>query len=56
MIDMAGSDGSVGHTGGGPGTTIAVYRRERFGAPIVIAAFADGDDPGVVEQAAFGIA
>jgi CubicO group peptidase (beta-lactamase class C family) len=54
MIEMAGSDGPVGHTGGGPGTTIAVYRRERSGSPIVIAAFAGGDDQGRVERIAFG--
>ena len=29
MIEMAASDGPVGHTGAGPGTTVAVYRRER---------------------------
>jgi hypothetical protein len=53
MTDMAAPDPPEGHTGGGPGTTIAVYRRQRGGAPIVIAAFACCDDPGVVEQFAF---
>jgi CubicO group peptidase (beta-lactamase class C family) len=56
MVDLAGSDGSTGHTGAGPGSTIAVYRRERSGAPIVIGAFACGDDQGLVERAAFGTA
>jgi len=54
MIEMAGSDGPVGHTGAGPGTTIAVYRRERDGTPITVAAFTCGDDQGVVERTAFG--
>jgi CubicO group peptidase (beta-lactamase class C family) len=56
MIEMAGSDGPVGHTGGGPGTTIAVYRRECSGSPIAVAAFSDGDDQGIVERTAFGLA
>jgi CubicO group peptidase (beta-lactamase class C family) len=56
MVDLAGSDGPTGHTGAGPGSTIAVYRRERSGAPIVIGAFAYGDDQGLVERAAFGAA
>jgi CubicO group peptidase (beta-lactamase class C family) len=55
MIEMAEPNGPVGHTGGGPGTTIAVYRRERSGSPIVAAAFACGDDQGLVERVAFGI-
>lgn len=54
MIDMAGPDGPVGHTGGGPGSSIAVYRRERSGAPIVISAYVDRDDPGTIEKLAFG--
>jgi len=54
MIEMAGSDGPVGHTGAGPGTTIAVYRRERTGSPISVAAFTSGDDQGAVERTAFG--
>jgi CubicO group peptidase (beta-lactamase class C family) len=55
MIDMIGRDGALGHTGGGPGTTIAVYRRERGGTPITIAAFACCEDPGLVERVAFGL-
>jgi CubicO group peptidase (beta-lactamase class C family) len=55
MIEMAESDGPVGHTGGGPGTTIAVYRRERDSFPIVIAATACCDDQGIVEHTAFGL-
>jgi CubicO group peptidase (beta-lactamase class C family) len=55
MIEMAKPDGPVGHTGGGPGTTIAVYRRERGSSPIVVAAFACCDDQGVVERFAFGL-
>jgi CubicO group peptidase (beta-lactamase class C family) len=54
MIEMAGSGGPVGHTGAGPGTTIAVYRRERTGSPIAVAAFTCGDDQGIVERTAFG--
>jgi CubicO group peptidase (beta-lactamase class C family) len=56
MAELAGSGGPIGHTGAGPGSTIAVYRRERNGAPIVISAFACGDDQGVVERVAFGTA
>jgi CubicO group peptidase (beta-lactamase class C family) len=56
MIELGGSDGPTGHTGAGPGSTIAVYRRARSGAPIVIGAFAGGDDQGLVERAAFGAA
>ncbi|HVC59214.1 MAG TPA: serine hydrolase domain-containing protein [Acetobacteraceae bacterium] len=54
MVDLAGSDGPTGHTGGGPGSTIAVFRRERRGAPITVAAFAYGGDQGAVEHVAFG--
>jgi CubicO group peptidase (beta-lactamase class C family) len=53
MTDMAAPDPPEGHTGGGPGTTVAVYRRKQGSASIVIAAFACWDDPGVVEQFAF---
>lgn len=56
MMEMAGSDGPVGHTGGGPGTAIAVYRRQRNGFPIAIAAFTNADDQGIVERTAFGLA
>jgi CubicO group peptidase (beta-lactamase class C family) len=56
MMEMAGTGGPVGHTGGGPGTTIAVYRRGRSVSPIVVAAVACGDDQGIVERIAFGFA
>lgn len=42
----------VGHTGGGPGSVIAVYRQPHAAPPTTAAAFAFGDDPGQVEEAA----
>ncbi|MBV8916148.1 MAG: beta-lactamase family protein [Acetobacteraceae bacterium] len=52
----ADSGGPLGHTGAGPGSTIAVYRRMASVGPVVIAAFAYGDDQGLVERTAFGLA
>jgi hypothetical protein len=46
----------LGHTGGGPGTTIAVYWRERSGSPTTVAAFTESNDQGTVERTAFGLA
>lgn len=40
----------LGHTGGGPGSTIAVYRNDESGC--TAAAFSPGDDTNVVESAA----
>ena len=45
----------LGHTGAGPGSTVAVYRRTEGGSTIVSAAFAFGDDQGAVERSAIGI-
>lgn len=56
MVELAAADGPIGHTGAGPGSTVAVYRRERNGAPIVIAAFCHGDYQGAVEHVAFSAA
>jgi CubicO group peptidase (beta-lactamase class C family) len=42
----------IGHTGGGPGSSIAVYRVPAT-PPFTAAAFALSDDPGPVETAAF---
>ncbi|MDE2197942.1 MAG: beta-lactamase family protein [Rhodospirillales bacterium] len=52
-----GTDGQhyVGHSGGGPGSTAAVYRRLAPPGPVG-AAFAPLDDPGVVERRAMALA
>ena len=50
---MEGSDGPVGHTGGGAGSVIAAYRSRNRAAPLSVAAFAPGDDTGYVEHFAF---
>jgi CubicO group peptidase (beta-lactamase class C family) len=50
---MEGSDGPVGHTGGGAGSSIAVYRSRGKPMPRTVAAFAPGDIPGEVERIAF---
>lgn len=52
MIEGTLSHGPRGHTGGGPGSVIAVYRRTDTREPQTIAAFALGDDAGAVECAA----
>ncbi len=52
----ADSGEPLGHTGAGPGSTIAVYRQAASAGPVVIAAFAHGDDQGAVERTAFGLA
>jgi CubicO group peptidase (beta-lactamase class C family) len=44
----------IGHTGGGPGSTAAVFRR--VGGGITAAAFAPCDHPGLVEAQAMGLA
>ena len=43
----------IGHTGGGPGSAVAVYHVPAT-PPFTAAAFALDDDPGPVEEAAFG--
>jgi CubicO group peptidase (beta-lactamase class C family) len=41
---------AFGHTGGGPGSVIAVYRLPDAVRPYTAAAFASGDDPAPVEE------
>jgi len=50
---MEGSSGPVGHTGGGAGSVIAVYRSRNNAVPSAAAIFAPGDDAGHVEHLAF---
>ena len=56
LVFLAGCASDIQPPGGGPGTTIAVYRRERSGSPVAVAAFIHGDDQGIVERTAFGLA
>ena len=46
-------DGPVGHTGGGPGSSIAVYRSRNNAVPQAVAVFAPHDNLGQVEHFAF---
>ena len=47
----------AGHTGGGPGSTSAVYQRlDEIGGRRTAAAFAPVDDPGLVETEAMRLA
>jgi CubicO group peptidase (beta-lactamase class C family) len=46
---IAGGGEMTGHTGGGPGTTIAVYHSFSPGSPRTAAAFSPSDDQGLVE-------
>jgi len=41
---------AFGHTGGGPGSVIAVYRLPDAEPPYTAAAFAVGEDPAPVEE------
>jgi len=41
---------AIGHTGGGPGSVIAVYHVPEAERPYTAAAFAFGDDVGSVEE------
>jgi CubicO group peptidase (beta-lactamase class C family) len=52
MIDIA--QGLIGHTGGGPGSVVAVYHAGEPGRGRTIAVFASGQDQGLVERIAFG--
>ena len=53
MSGIASSGHKVmGHTGGGPGSVIAVYHRPDAAPPFTAAAFAFGDDLGQVEEIA----
>jgi CubicO group peptidase (beta-lactamase class C family) len=45
----------LGHTGGGPGSTLAVYHRRDRAPPRTAAAFLAGNDEGRVERTAFGL-
>lgn len=53
MIDNDAPIMRYGHTGGGPGSVIAVYRTQSADGHFTRAAFAHGDDPAIVESAAF---
>lgn len=44
----------IGHSGGGPGSVIAVYHHRDASPSFTVAAFSPGDDMGRVEFAAFG--
>jgi hypothetical protein len=44
---------AIGHTGGGPGSVVAVYYLPRATPAFTAAAFAFGDDQARVEKAAF---
>lgn len=45
----------IGHTGGGPGSVIAVYHHPDATACFTAAAFSSGEDAGTVEAAAFAL-
>ncbi len=55
---MTGETGAgqrvAGHTGGGPGSAIAVYRALQGGGSRTAAVFMTGDDPSPAEEKAFG--
>jgi CubicO group peptidase (beta-lactamase class C family) len=51
-VMIEGPDGPVGHTGGGAGSSIAVYR-SRNAVPKTCAVFVPRDDAGVVERLAW---
>ncbi|HEY2137259.1 MAG TPA: serine hydrolase domain-containing protein [Xanthobacteraceae bacterium] len=44
----------IGHTGGGPGSVVAVYHLPREAQRLTAASFAFGEDPLPVEEAVFG--
>jgi CubicO group peptidase (beta-lactamase class C family) len=46
-------DGPIGHSGGGAGSVIAVYRSRNLPVPLTSAVFAPGDNIGEVEHRAF---
>jgi D-alanyl-D-alanine carboxypeptidase len=50
MIDTTTPLGFIGHTGGGPASTAAVYHFPAPGVAVTASAFALCDDPGLVEQ------
>jgi CubicO group peptidase (beta-lactamase class C family) len=51
--NTSGGHKVMGHTGGGPGSVIAVYHQPHTAPPLTAAAFAFGDDMGQVEEMAF---
>jgi CubicO group peptidase (beta-lactamase class C family) len=44
----------IGHTGGGPGSVVAVYHHPDANPPFTVAAFSSGEDSGRVESVAMG--
>ncbi len=57
MIDPQGPLGMwYGHTGGGPGSSCAIYRFRDLNPPRTVAAFSDGEDDGAIERAVLDLA
>ena len=56
MIETTTPPRFVGHTGGGPSSTAAVYHFAAPGAAVTASAFSPCDDPGPVEQRVVDIA
>jgi len=53
--DVAGGERFAGHTGGGPGSVVAVYHALSGGPACTAAAFLPGDDQGAVESGCFAL-
>ena len=53
--DIAGGDRFAGHTGGGPGSVVAVYHALSGGPARTAAIFLPGDDQGAVESGCFAL-
>jgi CubicO group peptidase (beta-lactamase class C family) len=47
---------ALGHTGGGPGSTNAVYQFPDLTVPVTVATFTDSEDQGVAEHEALAVA
>jgi D-alanyl-D-alanine carboxypeptidase len=56
MIETTTPPRFMGHTGGGPSSTAAVYHFAAPGAAVTASAFSPSDDPGLVEQRVVDIA
>jgi hypothetical protein len=56
MIETTTPPSYMGHTGGGPSSTAAVYHFAASGAVVTASAFSPGDDAGLVEQRVVDIA
>jgi D-alanyl-D-alanine carboxypeptidase len=56
MIETTTPPRFMGHTGGGPSSTAAVYHFAAPGAVVTASAFSPSDDPGLVEQRVVDIA